>query len=198
MYAGGASGGVWKTTNFLDSNGPTWEPLTSISQGQGIYIGGIAVFGRNNDPSQSIIFAGTGEGNVTAGAGVLRSMDGGKTWVVLDSTVNVDAANNVLGIGSALRDHKLAGNQTFRIIVDPTPLSNGDVIVYLAMGNGGNAGVWRSIDSGGHWTLLQAGNATDVVLAPASAAPTGLCRSCTRPSRGRASSIRLPRPPRGA
>src|SRR5204862_7855901 len=77
VYVGGASGGVWKTTNFLAPGGPTYVPLTDFGPTFGINIGGIAAFGRNNDTNQSIIFAATGEGDTgSPGVGFIRSMDG--------------------------------------------------------------------------------------------------------------------------
>ena len=76
VYAAGASGGVWKTTNFLTTNpgGPTWIPLTDFGPTNAVNIGSIAVFARNNDPNQSIIIAATGEGDTgTPGVGFLIS-----------------------------------------------------------------------------------------------------------------------------
>ena len=65
VYVGGASGGIWKTTNFLTTSpgGPTYIPLTDFGPTSGVNIGSIAVFGRNNNPNQSIIIAATGEGD---------------------------------------------------------------------------------------------------------------------------------------
>ena len=166
VYVAGASGGVWKTTNFMthDPNGPTYVPLTDLGQGSSLNMGSIAVFGRNNDPSQSIIIVATGEGSTgSGGVGFLRSLDGGKTWRLLDSTVNVDASGAVLPINSPLRDHIFDGTTSFKVIVDPKAETNGQVIIYAALG-GTNGGIWRSVDTGGHWQLLQAGNGTDVVL----------------------------------
>src|SRR5205085_6241704 len=140
VYLGGASGGVWKTTNFLDPGGPNWVPLTDFGPVTAINIGGIAVFGRNNDPRQSIVFAATGEGDTgTPGVGFLRSMDGGQTWRVLDSTKNADASGNILPIGDAARDHKFVGATAFRVLVDPRAQANGEVIVYAAL-SGANGG----------------------------------------------------------
>src|SRR5262249_39338014 len=64
VFSAGASGGVWKTTNFLtpNPNGPSWQPITDFGQGNSLNTGSIAIFGRNNDPNQSIIFVATGEG----------------------------------------------------------------------------------------------------------------------------------------
>ncbi len=174
VYVAGADGGIWKTTNFLTTNpaGPTYIPLTDFGPASGINIGGLTIFGRNNNPQNSIIFAvtgfadglstpGGGANNVTGnqlskGVGVLRSMDGGQTWQLLDSTVNVDSAGNYLPLSSVLRDHAFVGSTSYKIAVDPNPTPAGNVIVYLTLNTalGGNAGVWVSYDSGNTWGLV--------------------------------------------
>ena len=177
-FAGGASGGVWKTTNFLtsDPNGPKWIPLTDFGPTTAVNIGAIAVFPRNGDPNQTAVFALTGEGNTgSGGVGVLRSLDGGRTWKVLDSTGNVDASGAILPIdarGTAPfeRDGVFLGATGFEITTDPKLSPNGKVIVYMAVGGGAaQAGLWRSVDSGDTWVRIRAGQATDVQLAAGSA-----------------------------
>jgi subtilisin-like proprotein convertase family protein len=165
VFVAGASGGVWKSSNFLttDLRGPTYVPLTDTAPTFGLNIGSIAVFGRNNDPKQSIVFIATGEGDTgSPGVGVLRSMDGGNTWTLLDSSDNT--------LPFSLRDHRFAGTTAFKILVNPTPGPGGSVIAYLAV-SGTNGGIYRTVDGGDHWTLQRAGQATDVVFANASADP---------------------------
>jgi subtilisin-like proprotein convertase family protein len=170
VYVAGASGGIWKTNNFLTTSaiGPTYIPLTDFGPTFGINIGGIAVFGRNSDPNQSIIFVATGEGDTgSKGVGFLRSMDGGATWTLLDSTDNTGPL--------AARDHAFVGSNSFKILVDPRPALTGDVIIYAAL-SGTNGGIWRSTDSGMHWGVADPttgklvanfpGQATDVVFDP--------------------------------
>jgi photosystem II stability/assembly factor-like uncharacterized protein len=74
VYAATASGGVWKSVD----GGLTWKPIfddQSVSS-----IGSIAV--SASDPN--IVYVGSGEanirGNVAAGNGIYKSVDGGKTW----------------------------------------------------------------------------------------------------------------------
>jgi subtilisin-like proprotein convertase family protein len=164
VYIGGANGGIWKTTDFLttDLNGPTYIPLTDFGPSFGLNIGSIAIFGRNSDPAQSIIFATTGFGDVNSpGAGILRSTDGGATWQLLDSLNNVDANGTLLPFSQ--RTHDFVNKTSFKILVDPTPSPTGGVIVYAAFGGAGG-GVYRSLDSGDTWQLMRAGDATDIVL----------------------------------
>ncbi|MCI0376599.1 MAG: proprotein convertase P-domain-containing protein [Gemmataceae bacterium] len=173
VFAAGASGGVWKTTNFMRNDGqPTWVPLTDFGPGFAINIGSMAVFGRNNDPNQTIVFVATGEGDVfSPGVGFLRSLDGGKTWQVIDSAVNFDGLGNALPMSSPLRNHQFVGSTAFKVVIDPvfSPQGTGELLVYAAL-TGTNGGIWRSFDTGRTWQLLRAGNATDVVLTAANQA----------------------------
>ncbi|MFM8274632.1 MAG: beta strand repeat-containing protein, partial [Gemmata sp.] len=168
VFVGGASGGVWKTTNFLttDVDGPTYVPLTNFGPTFSLNIGSIAVFARNNDPKQSIVIAATGEGDTgSRGVGFIISRDGGSTWTLLDSTQNVYTAGDVLPagksigdelpIGSALRDHKFVGTSAFKVVVDPNLTNDGEVVIYAAL----TSGVWVSYDTGKTWgTITAQGN----------------------------------------
>jgi photosystem II stability/assembly factor-like uncharacterized protein len=73
-YAATASGGVWKSTN----GGQDWKPI--FDDQPTASIGSIAV--APSDPS--VVYVGSGEanirGNVAAGNGIYKSVDGGKNW----------------------------------------------------------------------------------------------------------------------
>jgi subtilisin-like proprotein convertase family protein len=110
VYAAGASGGVWRTTNFLtrDPDGPVWVPLADFGPNNATNVGYLAVYNSktdpntNGDPEKTVILVGTGSEALNVideederrfdGIGFLLSEDAGKTWKVLDSTDNYDNA----------------------------------------------------------------------------------------------------------
>ena len=170
VYAAGASGGVWKTTNFLTTSpaGPTWIPLTDFGPTTAVNIGSITVFGRNHDPNQSLVIAATGEGDTgTPGVGFLISQDGGATWNLYDSLNNVDSSGNLLPISSRAARPDLHRHDVVQGRRRSPAHPHGQVIIYAAL-SGTNGGIYRSEDTGKTWQLMLAGQATDVVLDPTS------------------------------
>ncbi len=77
IYAGAASGGVWRSK----SGGTNWTPIFDKAPTQSV--GAIAVNPLNPDE----IWVGTGEGNPrnsqNFGLGIFRSLDGGETWTCM-------------------------------------------------------------------------------------------------------------------
>ena len=126
FYFGGTGGGVWKTTD----GGSSWEPVSDKFFRTGS-VGALAV--APSDPN--VVYAGMGEGcirgNTSAGDGVWKSVDSGKTWT------------NV-GLGDT--------QQIPRVRVHP---SNPDLVYVAALGHtwGPNPdrGIFRSADGGKTW-----------------------------------------------
>ena len=192
VYVGGASGGIWKTTDFLTTNpaGPTWVPLTNFGPNSAVNIASITVFPVNDNTNDSIIIAATG-GDVSGedrtdspGVGFLISMDGGVTWNLDDSTDNVSSINdspseigdtsNILPIDSANRNREFVGTTAYQVAVDPELTPNGQVIIYAALSapfGSSVGGIWESQNTGQTWTQVLTGNATAVVLDPNSGLP---------------------------
>jgi photosystem II stability/assembly factor-like uncharacterized protein len=87
IYAGAATGGLWKST----TGGVTWTPLMDHLPTSSI--GAVAIFQAAPD----VVWIGTGERNrrnsAGVGTGVYKSMDGGKTWtrLGLEDTGAIDA-----------------------------------------------------------------------------------------------------------
>ena len=90
FYAGGVSGGIWKSVDA----GASWRPIGEAMEN-------IAVNSLTFEPgNSSVLYAGTGEGYFrevvrgTAlplrGAGIFRTEDGGATWSHLASTKTPD------------------------------------------------------------------------------------------------------------
>lgn len=145
FYLGATGGGVWRSNDA----GNTWENLSDgqIKCGS---IGAIAV--APSDPS--VIYVGTGSacprGNISAGVGVYKSSDKGKTWEFI-----------------GLPKSGMVG----KIEVHP---QNPDVAFVAALGNpfGPNPerGVYRTTDGGKKWDLVHtAGDSTgcvDLVMDP--------------------------------
>ncbi len=125
IYIGGASGGIFKSTDSGDSWEQVFEDAATIS------IGDLAIDPNNPD----IIYAGTGESNSSSysflGDGIYKSIDGGDTW-----------------------DHIGLENSGYigRIIVD---YNNSDRVYVAACGylfsHGGQRGIYRSLDGGETW-----------------------------------------------
>ncbi len=128
VFAGMASGGVWKTTN----NGTTWEP---VFDKEGVStIGDIAI--APSDPS--VVWVGTGEPNnrqsSSWGDGVYKSLDGGKTW----QKTGLEATHHI-----------------GRIVIHP---KNPDIVYVAAVGHlwGPNPerGVYKTTDGGKTWSQV--------------------------------------------
>ncbi len=128
IYAGTASGGIWKS----ESGGLNWDPI--FDKEKVISIGAIAI--NPNNPDE--IWAGTGEGNprnsLNGGYGLYKSIDAGKTW-------------NLLGLEKTRNIH--------RILINP---QNTDIVYIGAIGSpwgdSEDRGVYKTIDSGKTWEKI--------------------------------------------
>ncbi len=128
IYAGAATGGVWKSVNA----GTTWEPI--MDETPSMSIGDLAVAPSDHD----IVWVGTGEANIfrasVAGTGVYKSTDAGKSWqhMGLDGT------------------HTIA-----RILIHP---GNPDVVYVASTGHewtyNEERGLFKTTDGGETWKKI--------------------------------------------
>ncbi|WP_298534655.1 hypothetical protein [uncultured Algibacter sp.] len=144
IYAGTASGGLWKSS----SGGIKWEPI--FENEVTASIGAVAI--QQSNPS--VIWVGTGEGNprnsLNGGYGIYRSLDAGKTW-------------KLMGLEKTRHIH--------RVIIDPT---NPNVVYVAAIGSPWGEhmerGVYKTTDGGQTWVKTLFSNektgAADLVMDP--------------------------------
>ena len=131
VFAGAASGGVWKSIN----GGTTFKPVFDRQSAQSI--GAVTI-----DPSSSkIVWVGTGEAwtrnSVSVGDGIYKSTDGGENWTNM-----------------GLKDSE----HIAKILVDP---KDGNSVLACATGHIWNdndeRGVFKTSDGGKSWTKVLAG-----------------------------------------
>lgn len=129
IYAGTASGGLWKST----SGGIKWDPI--FDKEVTASVGAVAI--QQSNPS--VIWVGTGEGNprnsLNGGYGIYKSLDGGKNWLPM-------------GLEKTRHIH--------RIVIDPT---NPNIVYAGAIGSpwGGEhpeRGVYKTTDGGVTWKKI--------------------------------------------
>ena len=130
ICVGAPAGGLGKTT----TGGNAWESLTDDQPTLGVS----AIIIDYNDPD--LIFMGTGDRDAgdAEGLGVMKSIDGGQTWVMWNS-----------GMGD-----RTVG----RMIQHPT---NNQLI--LAATNGG---IYKTVDGGISWYQVISGNFKEIVFKP--------------------------------
>lgn len=134
IYIGPANGGVWKSTD----NGLTWNPLTDNEVSMAM--GAIVV-----DPTNSnIVYAGTGEATYSGasyyGRGLLKSTNGGSTWI-----------NYTSGLPSS----------TYFSRLKIRPNNSNQLLAAI-----GNNGLYRSTNGGQNWTQILSGRVDDIVFSP--------------------------------
>ncbi len=135
VYAGAASGGVWKSVN----GGTTFKPVFDKQPVQSI--GAIAIDPKN----PRVIWVGTGEAwmrnSVSIGDGVYKSVDGGENWT---------------NLGLRTSEH------IAKILIDPTETNTVYVCVPGRLwSDSDERGVYKTTDGGKSWTnILKGSNAS--------------------------------------
>ena len=125
MYVGAPDGGLWKTTN----GGTSWT--TNTDQLAVIGCSDIAINPANNQIMY--LATGDGDGGDTYSTGVLKSTDGGATWV---ATGLAWTANQ--------------GRTISRLLINST-----NPLIVMAFGSNG---IWRTTDGGTTWAQPATGN----------------------------------------
>jgi len=149
IYAGAASGGIWKSTD----GGNLWTPIGDANAVLGV--SDIIVINQGGS-NPDILYIATGDkdggsmwslggqqSNDNNSVGVLKSTDGGTTW-------------NATGLAFSANQHVTIS----RLILDP---GSGNQTIYAATSNG----IYKTTDAGVNWSLLLVGNFIDMEMNPA-------------------------------
>ncbi len=142
VYLGGATGGVWKSTD----GGSSWN--TIFDQNNSLAIGGIAIAPSSN----TTIYVGTGELNFSGdsyyGAGVYKSTDGGGTWTQQCGGSSVNFCTPTFS----------GAFQGGGFFVGAIAVNPGNANIALASvrdaGNRNFSGIYRTTDGGANWNLI--------------------------------------------
>jgi hypothetical protein len=135
IYAAADNGGIWKTVD----GGANWTPLTDYIKDPTLGNLNVPAGYVTISPSQpNVIYVATGiadnDKSSNSGYGVLKSLDGGKTWQVVGATTFVGARVSKIVASAMTQDGKIR--------------------IYAAVASGGRfgPGVYRSEDGGTTWT----------------------------------------------
>lgn len=137
VWAAGVNGGIWFNNDITNANSEWNQVFTTIDN--------FAVCALDYDPIDTQTFyAGTGEGlnnsDAARGAGVWKSVNGGDTWTLLNSTSGFDYILDI-----ELRDE-----------------GGSEGVVYLATRNPG--GIYRSVDGGTSFTQVYSSSTNDLEI----------------------------------
>lgn len=158
VYAGMSGGGVWKSTNCCGPNA-TFTATTDDPAVASSVIGAIAIAAT----SPYTIYAGTGEANncsdCLGGRGVLRSTDGGTSWLSLGKEFFTTSPGYPLSISSMAVDTH-----------NPSIVAAGAYVFNLPGAITTTSGLYLSTNNGTTWSQC---------LIPSSVAPAGYIQKAT-------------------
>src|SRR5712671_831484 len=154
VFIGGAQGGIWKSTNAAASitNNVIWAPVTDDQAT--LSIGSIVIQAGNSDPTQSVILAGTGEGDSSAdsyfGLGILRSADGGATWTLISTANSGGGTISFNGLGGTRMAFSMASGRTNTVVAAMAASAEG--VTEGALTSNTYRGLYTSTNAGQTWT----------------------------------------------
>ena len=137
VWAAGVNGGIWFNNDITTASSEWTQVFTTLDN--------FAVCAMDYDPIDlQTFYAGTGEGlnnsDAARGAGMWKSIDGGDTWTLLNSTSGFDYILDI-----EIRDE-----------------GGSEGVIYIATRNPG--GIYRSTDGGTSFTQVYASSTNDLEI----------------------------------
>lgn len=172
LFAGGVSGGLWRSTNF----GTSWDQVTP--KDEALSISCIVQDPRAGKKDTWYIGTGEGRGSLNNGGltiwgtGMYKSTDKGITWTPIASTQETDIA--VAGDWGVI----------WRLAIDPSNTSEDEI--YAAA----NGSIMKSTDGGTSWKKVLGGgltsdaNYTDVVVTSTGVVYAAMGKNVNQPNPG--------------
>ena len=133
IYVGTPAGGMWKSTN----GGTAWSPMSDALASIGV--SGIAV--DHSAPNTIYILTGDGDGAQTSSIGVMKSIDGGTSWVTTGLSWGVSS-----------------NNRGYKLLMHPT---NSSIMLAVT-----TIGILKTTDGWVTWSNAQAGSFRDIEFKP--------------------------------
>ncbi|OYU95273.1 MAG: hypothetical protein CFE21_13305 [Bacteroidetes bacterium B1(2017)] len=173
VWAGGAGGGLWKTTDITAAS-PNWTPINDFFQNLAI----THIDQAPNNPQVMYFCTGEGNGNLDAirGLGVWKSTNGGAAWTQVAATNNSSYyyCQKVVSLGVGDTTFVLTKTGLYRTVNGGTAFTKvlgsgissagGDIAydlevmangtIYVTMSNGTSTGgtIHKSYNKGSTWT----------------------------------------------
>jgi len=166
LFVGTAGGGLWASQN-AGAGGPAFVPVTDglaalANSGQAVPEAGLSVGAVSVQPGGTgVVLAGLGDPNDALdsyyGAGILRSTDGGRTWALIEQTVDLES-------GLSSQDYSFVGEgfagfawstTNVQLVVAAVSQAYEGTLVNAGLTARSMEGLYYSQDSGATWHLAR-------------------------------------------
>jgi hypothetical protein len=163
VYLGTTGGGVWKSTNAAGAAASvTFSPLTDTLSVFNANAGGVAIpslsigaLSVSQVSGKDVLLAGTGDPNDAQdsyyGEGILRSVDGGNTWTLIQQSMDSPAANHSF-VGLSVAGFAWSSSTPATVVAALSQSAEGTLVnapdtTYSVMG------LYYSLDAGVTWQM---------------------------------------------
>jgi Abnormal spindle-like microcephaly-assoc'd, ASPM-SPD-2-Hydin/Protein of unknown function (DUF1573) len=176
VYVGTTGGGVWKSINAAGpATSVVFTPLTDTLPVFSLNAGSVATASLSIGAlslQQGVLLAGTGDTNEATdsyyGSGILRSVDGGLTWTLIQNSLDGVAGNHSF-VGLGFAGFAWSSSTTGLVVAAVGDSAEGDLVSAPNAVNS-TKGLYYSTDAGVTWQMSVIQDGSQIVQTPL---PTG-------------------------